>query len=130
MAVTHINVVSVPVSDQDRALEFYRDALGFAVVSDNPFPDPHTGNALRWVQLALAGAQTHISLVTWFSTMPAGSQQGMVLEVDDLEATIASMKAKGVEITEIETAPWGSWVNVKDPDGNGLVIQKSTPMSM
>lgn len=130
MAVTHINLISIPVSDQDRAISFYRDTLGFAVITDSTFGDPQTGNSLRWVQMALEGAQTHISLVTWFPTMPAGSQQGMVLEVDDLEATIALIKASGFKVTDIETAPWGSWVNVNDPDGNGLVIQKSTPRGM
>lgn len=123
MAVSHISVVSLPVKDQEVAKNFYVDVLGFRVVNDSTFD-----GGMRWVQLGLEGAQTNLTLVTWFTNMPAGSQQGMVFEVDDLPTTIAHLQTNGVEVPAIENAPWGAWVTINDPDGNGLVIQKSTPM--
>lgn len=125
MAVSHISVVSLPVKDQEIAKNFYVDVLGFRVVNDSTFD-----GGMRWVQLGLEGAQTNLTLVTWFPNMSAGSQQGMVFEVDDLATTIAHLQANGVEVPAIESAPWGSWVTINDPDGNGLVIQKSTAMGM
>jgi predicted enzyme related to lactoylglutathione lyase len=124
MAVSHISVVSMPVTDQEVAKQFYTDVLGFVVTNDSTFD-----GGMRWVQLGVAGGQTHITLVTWFPNMPPGSQQGIVFEVDDLEATIAHMQGKGVSVPSIESAPWGAWVTINDPDGNGLVIQKSTPFA-
>src|SRR5690348_2608135 len=116
MTVTHIQLISLSVADQDRALRFYVDMLGFEVVRDN-----HMGPAQRWVQIAPPGAQTSITLVTWFPTMPAGSTKGTVLESDDLDADVAALTAKGVTIGGgIQSQPWGRYVTFDDPDGNGI----------
>jgi predicted enzyme related to lactoylglutathione lyase len=123
MAISHISVISIPVKDQEAAKQFYTDVLGFSVTNDSTFD-----GGMRWIQLGIAEAATQITLVTWFPSMPAGSQQGLVFEVDDLEATIAHLQANGVDVPALESAPWGSWVTINDPDGNGLVIQKSTAM--
>ena len=80
MAITHLRLVSLPVTDQSRARDFYVDVLGFELVSDNPM-----GPDQRWVQVAPRGGQTSITLVTWFPTMPPGSVKGIVLETDDLD---------------------------------------------
>ena len=68
MAVTSLQVVSVPVSDQDRARQFYADVLGFSTEIDSQF-----GEGMRWVMLRPPGGGTAITLVTWFDAMPAGS---------------------------------------------------------
>ena len=81
MALNNLEVVSVPVSDQDRAKRFYAGQLGFTVVMDSAF-----GEGMRWVMLQPPGSRTRITLVTWFDTMPAGSLRGAVLGCDDLEA--------------------------------------------
>lgn len=121
MAVTHIQLISLAVADQDRALRFYVDVLGFEVVRDN-----HMGPAQRWVQIAPPGAQTSITLVTWFPTMPAGSTKGTVLESDDLDADVAALTAKGLTIEGgIQSQPWGRYVTFDDPDGNGIVLQET-----
>jgi catechol 2,3-dioxygenase-like lactoylglutathione lyase family enzyme len=120
MTISHISLLSLPVSDQDRAVAFYVGTLGLELVADN-----HMGPAQRWVQVAPKGATTSITLVTWFDTMPAGSLKGLVLETDDLDAEVASLRAKGVEPTEPEDAPWGRFVTVADPDGNGIVVQQT-----
>lgn len=118
MTIKQIQVVSLPVSDQDRARDFYRDKLGFEVLADNPMGDQ------RWVQVAPPGGGASITLVTWFPTMPAGSVKGLVLETDDLDHDVKVLAERGVEIQGgIQEAPWGRFVTLDDPDGNGLVVQ-------
>lgn len=122
MAIRHVQVVSVPVSDQDRAKEFYVDVLGFTLLADRQFaPD------MRWVMVAPPGGQTSLTLVTWFPSMLPGSLQGTVLESDDLERDIEALTGKGVEVSEPQDAPWGRFVTFADPDGNGIVLQASAP---
>jgi len=125
MALTNLEVVSVPVSDQDRAKSFYSEALGFSVEMDSSFG----GGDMRWVALRPPGSGTAITLVTWFDTMPAGSLKGAVLGCDDLEQTLAELTARGVEFAEdeIQEAPWGRWKTFDDPDGNSWVLQQNNP---
>jgi catechol 2,3-dioxygenase-like lactoylglutathione lyase family enzyme len=118
MTITHLQLMSVPVTDQDRARDFYVDVLGFTLVRDN-----HMGPAQRWVQVAPKGAATSITLVNWFEAMPAGSVGGLVLESDDLDADIARLADRGVPVSDVQDEPWGRYVTLKDPDGNGLVLQ-------
>ncbi|WP_274918591.1 VOC family protein [Streptomyces sp. WZ-12] len=121
MALTNLNLVSVPVSDQDRAKHFYAEVLGFTVLMDNPM-----GENMRWVMLQPPGASTKITLVTWFPTMPAGSLKGSVLSCDDLESTLRELAHRGVTFheQEIQQAPWGRWKSFDDPDGNGWIVQQ------
>jgi predicted enzyme related to lactoylglutathione lyase len=81
---------------------------------------------MRWVMLRLPGTETAITLTTWFESMPAGTLRGTVLSVPDIEAAAAGFRSKGLidEDTEIESAPWGRWVTIEDPDGNGWVVQQ------
>ncbi|MEV4656380.1 glyoxalase superfamily protein [Micromonospora sp. NPDC049301] len=121
MTVTHVQLLSVPVTDQDRARDFYVDVLGFDLVWDNPM-GPDGG---RWVQVAPPGAATALTLVTWFPTMPPGSLKGLVLETDDLDADVARLRERGVDFADggIQSAPWGRYATFDDPDGNGIVLQ-------
>jgi predicted enzyme related to lactoylglutathione lyase len=62
--------------------------------------------------------------VTWFETMPPGSLKGLVVETDDLDGDVKTLGARGVRIDGgIQEAPWGRFVTISDPDGNGLVLQ-------
>lgn len=124
MALTNLSVVSVPVSDQDRAKRFYADTLGFSVDIDSSF-----GDGMRWVMLRPPGSGTAITLVTWFETMPAGSLKGSVLSCDDLDKTLPDLAARGVSFNEdeVQEAPWGRWKTFDDPDGNGWVLQQDNP---
>jgi catechol 2,3-dioxygenase-like lactoylglutathione lyase family enzyme len=124
MALTNLSVVSVPVSDQDRAKRFYADTLGFSVDIDSSF-----GDGMRWVMLRPPGSGTAITLVTWFETMPAGSLKGSVLSCDDLDKTLPDLAARGVRFNEdeVQEAPWGRWKTFDDPDGNGWVLQQDNP---
>ncbi len=124
MALSNLEVVSVPVSDQQRAKQFYVEKLGFTVQMDSQF-----GESMRWVMLRPPGSGTSVTLVTWFDTMPAGSLKGSVLGCDDLEKTLADLAGRGVTFTEeeIQEAPWGRWKTFDDPDGNSWVVQQSNP---
>jgi len=121
MAITHLQLISLPVTDQDRSRQFYVDVLGFDLVRDNPM-----GPDQRWVQVAPKGAATSITLVTWFPTMPPGSVKGVVLETDDLDGDVAALTAGGVTVEGgIQKQPWGRFVTFDDPDGNGIVLQET-----
>ena len=112
--------MSLPVSDQDRARDFYVDVLGFELLRDMQMQP-----GMRWVQVApKGGAGTTLTLVTWFDSMPAGSNRGLVLETDDLDADVERLRGLGLDFPDgIQDQPWGRFVTFADPDGNGLVLQ-------
>jgi predicted enzyme related to lactoylglutathione lyase len=121
MAITRVQLFSVPVSDPEWAKAFYVDTLGFTLVSDAMM-----GEDQRWIQVVPPGAQTSITLVTWFETMPSGSLRGLVLETDDLEGDIHRLREAGVAFDSgVERAPWGQYAQFSDPDGNGLILQQT-----
>jgi catechol 2,3-dioxygenase-like lactoylglutathione lyase family enzyme len=128
MALRSISLVSVPVTDQDRAKEFYVDKLGFTVKFDFVMDAAEAGSAgaeARWVMLTPPGGGADITLVTWFGdTTPPGSAK-LSVTCDDADATYAELAARGVQPNnEVEEAPWGRWFGVDDPDGNNwLVVQ-------
>ena len=122
MTITGIQVLSLPVSDQDRARDFYVDVLGMDMLRD-----AQMGPGMRWVQVAPRNSETTITLVTWFETMPAGSYKGVVLETDDLDGDVERLRGHGLEFPDgIQQQPWGRYVTFADPDGNGLVLQATT----
>jgi len=120
MRINHIGIVSIPVADQARALAFYRDTLGFEVLRDSPM-----GPDQRWIMMAPPGAQTAITLVTWFASMPPGSVQGLLLNTLDIDHDHAELRANGVDISPIAEEHWGRYAMFKDPDGNGFVLRGS-----
>jgi catechol 2,3-dioxygenase-like lactoylglutathione lyase family enzyme len=120
MAVQNVRVISVPVSDQERAKDFYVDKLGFELTLDD---DSVPG--IRWVQVTPPGSSTSLTLVTWFDTMPPGSLQGLVLGSSDLEHDCAALAAGNVEFERpLEEQPWGFEAVIRDPDGNRIVLQQ------
>lgn len=117
----HVSVVSIPVSDQDRATKFYTEVLGF-----QPLADVRMNADMRWVQLSAPDGGATFTLVTWFPSMPAGSLRGVVLEVDDIDAVHAELTAQGYEFPDgVLGKEWGRYITIEDPDGNGLVLQTS-----
>jgi catechol 2,3-dioxygenase-like lactoylglutathione lyase family enzyme len=121
VALKGIDVVSVPVADQDRALGFYRDTLGFEVKTDAEF-----GAGMRWLELQPPGGGPRVTLVTWFDEMPAGSLQGVVLGTDDIVADHDRLAAQGIEFSGPPAAqPWGTFASFNDPDGNSWVLVQS-----
>ncbi|HEX8917721.1 MAG TPA: VOC family protein [Chloroflexota bacterium] len=120
MTITHLQLVSIPVSDQDRAKQFYVNTLGFELRADNPM-----GPNQRWVEVGPRGAITGATLVTWFPTMLPGSVKGLVLECDDIESTYSDLQERGVRFQgPIERQFWGTFATFDDLDGNGWVLME------
>jgi catechol 2,3-dioxygenase-like lactoylglutathione lyase family enzyme len=116
--IEDVQVVSVPVSDQDRARTFYTETLGFELRTESAF-----GEGVRWIEVAPKGSTTSLSLVTWFEAMPPGSLQGLVFAVDDVHATYEDLRAKDVPFEfPPREMPGGLQAVFRDPDGNGFVI--------
>jgi catechol 2,3-dioxygenase-like lactoylglutathione lyase family enzyme len=122
MTIQDVVVVSVPVSDQERAKTFYLETLGFDLIGeDDSVPGFH------WIRVAPKGASTSLTLVTWFETMPPGSLQGLVLTSSDLQSDYEALVAKGATFDgPPEPKPYAALETVlRDPDGNGLVLQQA-----
>lgn len=122
MEIDRIQLVSLPVSDQDRARDFYVGTLGLELVRDNPM-----GPDRRWVEVAPKGAQTGITLVTWFPSMPPGSTKGLVLQTNDVDGDVSRLRDAGVAVDGPQEAPWGRFATLDDPDGNGIVLAGPPP---
>lgn len=115
-AIKALQVISVPVSDPDRAKSFYVDVLGFELVTDNVF-DPEKG--LRWIQLKPGAGETSIALNYWSDDVQPGSLRGNFLEVEDLPAAKEELTGRGLSFTgESMNTPWGVFTPFVDPDGN------------
>ena len=117
--ITHVKFVSIPTSDQDRALAFYTEKLGFKVVTDQPFDDHQ-----RWIELRIGTADTRFVLFT-----PTGHEDRIggffngSLACDDVQRTHDELVAHGVEFTSPPTRQeWGTFAMFKDPDGNTFVL--------
>jgi predicted enzyme related to lactoylglutathione lyase len=119
MAILSFEIISVPVSNQERAKVFYRDVLGFTLVREEPM-----GPDTKWIQLSPKGSATTIALVTWFDRMPPGGLQGVMLNVSDIEHDHAELSARGLVLTGIEQQPWGRYAMFSDPDGNGWILRQ------
>jgi catechol 2,3-dioxygenase-like lactoylglutathione lyase family enzyme len=120
-AIAKIGVVCIPVSDQDRAIDFYVDKLGFEKRVDVPF-----GNGYRWVEVAPAGADTTIAIVPPPPGKPTGDvETGIALNTDDIDGVHADLKARGVDV-DAEVSRMGDPVPpmfwLRDPDNNTLMI--------
>jgi predicted enzyme related to lactoylglutathione lyase len=114
--------VQVPVSDVDRAKAFYTEKAGFKADHDQTVNDE-----IRFVQLTPPGSNCSIALGTGLSRMPPGSIQGLQLVVSDVEAARAELVERGVEVSEVQHFPWGSFVFFSDPDGNSWAVQQIPP---
>ena len=114
-----LELVSVPVSDVDRAIEFYTDKVGFNLDQDHKVNDE-----LRFVQLTPVGSACSISIGTGLTDKAPGSVGGLQLVVADAAAARAELLERGVDATEVQDYPWGRFVFFSDPDGNGWAVQQ------
>jgi catechol 2,3-dioxygenase-like lactoylglutathione lyase family enzyme len=117
-----LQLVAIPVSDVDRAKEFYVEKLGF-----NPDHDHRVSDDLRFVQLTPPGSACSIAMGEGLVDAPPGSVKGMQLVVSDIEAAHAQLVERGVEVSDVQQFPWGSFVFFSDPDGNGWAVQAIPP---
>lgn len=123
--LTEIGRVAIPAADQDRALDFYVNTLGFELRSDDAFAD----GRMRWIEVAPAGAPTAIAIAPPMEGGPTAVDTGIVITSTDIEADHAALKAEGVDVDD-EIARWGDPVppmfRLRDPAGNSLTIVEPT----
>ncbi|HXI04004.1 MAG TPA: VOC family protein [Candidatus Saccharimonadales bacterium] len=117
--IRSIKFTSIPVRDQDRALAFYTEKLGFTVATDQPFDGKQ-----RWIELRIPGAETRLVLFT-----PPGQEDrvgtfsNVVFLADDVGKTWEEMSSRGVEfVQEPKKEPWGTSAIFRDADGNQFVL--------
>ena len=114
-----IELVAIPVTDVDRAKAFYVDQVGFHADHDH-----QVNEALRFVQLTPPGSACSVVMGTGITEMPPGSQKGVQVVVADVEAARQQLIAHGVQASDVDVQPWGSFVTFSDPDGNTWALQQ------
>jgi catechol 2,3-dioxygenase-like lactoylglutathione lyase family enzyme len=119
--ISKLSTVVIPVSDQDRAIEFYVETLGFEKRTDIPF-----GNGYRWVEVAPVDGVTTLAIVPPPPGKPTGNvETGIALQTDDIDADHADLKARGVDV-DPEVGRMGDPIPpmfwFRDPDGNSLIV--------
>ena len=114
-----LELVSVPVSDVDRAKAFYVEQVGF-----NADHDHRVSDTMRFVQLTPPGSACSIAIGEGIMDTPPGTAQGLQMVVSDIEAARAELTGRGVDVGDVQDFPWGRFLFFKDPDGNGWAVQQ------
>ena len=117
-----LELVAIPVTDVDRAKAFYVDQVGFVADQDHRVSD-----GLRFVQLTPPGSACSIVLGEGITEMAPGTQKGVQIVVADVRACREELISRGVEASEVQDMPWGSFTFFADPDGNTWAIQQLPP---
>lgn len=117
--ITHVKLVSIAVTDQDKALTFYTEKLGFKLVVDEAFD-----KTARWIELQPPAGQTRVVLIKARPGDPrVGSLTNIVFTSEDIEKTYLDLKVKGVHFKEPPNRQsWGLFTQFTDPDGNIFVL--------
>ena len=115
-----LELVGVPVTDVDRARDFYVNQAGFVLDIDQVVSEE-----VRFVQLTPPGSACSIALGKGISPMVPGSLQGLQMVVSDIHAAREELVGRGMStVSEVDVQPWGSFVYFNDPDGNGWAVQQ------
>lgn len=114
-----IELITVPVSDTDRAKSFYTEQLGWHADHDHT-PQP----GLRFVQITPPGSACSIAFGDGLSEEEPGSMRNVMAVVVDADAARAELLANGVDASEVDEQPWGRFVTFHDPDGNLWELQQ------
>jgi catechol 2,3-dioxygenase-like lactoylglutathione lyase family enzyme len=117
-----LELVAVPVTDVDRAKAFYTEQVGFNADHDHTVSDE-----VRFVQLTPPGSACSIAIGRGVTSAQPGSYQGLQVVVPDINAARAELVERGVEVSEVQQLPGGSFVFFQDPDGNGWSVQAIPP---
>ena len=128
MSVRRISFQSIPVDDQDRALAFYRDVLGFAVQTDLPY-----GEGWRWIFLTVPGSESRIQFARW-TDIVVNDKPVLALVCDDVDADCLAWTRAGAEIvTAPGDAPWMAgvrWAMIRDSEGNLVFVESWKPATV
>lgn len=115
-----IELIHVPVTDVDRAKEFYVEKLGF-----NADYDQRPSDGLRFVQLTPPGSACSIAIGEGLGlTLEPGTLDSIQVVIPDADAVLADLRAKGVEAEGVDEQPWGRFITFRDPDGNRWTLQQ------
>jgi catechol 2,3-dioxygenase-like lactoylglutathione lyase family enzyme len=114
-----LELVAIPVADVDRSKSFYTEQLGFNADHDHTVSDE-----VRFVQLTPPGSACSIALGTGLVDAAPGSVEGMQMVVTDIKAAHDQLVERGVDVSDVQVFPWGSFVFFNDPDGNGWAVQQ------
>jgi predicted enzyme related to lactoylglutathione lyase len=114
-----LELITIPVSDVDRAKAFYFERAGFNADVDRTVSDD-----LRFVQLTPPGSACSIAIGKGLTEKPPGSAAGLQVVVDDIGAARAELLARGADVSEVKDFPWGRFVFFADPDGNAWAVQQ------
>jgi predicted enzyme related to lactoylglutathione lyase len=117
--IFRLELVTVPVSDIDRAKRFYVDRVGFSVEQDHQLDETH-----RFVELMPPGSRCSIALTAGYVDSEPGSLKGLQVNVDDADAAHSFLRDRGVEVSEIQAFPWGRFCFFSDPDGNAWSVHE------
>jgi catechol 2,3-dioxygenase-like lactoylglutathione lyase family enzyme len=113
-----LELVTVPVSDVDRAKDFYVNA-GFVLDHDH-----QVSEELRFVQLTPPGSACSIAIGDGLTEMVPGSLDNLQLVVADADEALADLTSRGVEVRGVDEQVWGRFLYFSDPDGNGWALQQ------
>jgi predicted enzyme related to lactoylglutathione lyase len=113
-----LELIMVPVSDVDRAKAFY-EQVGFH--TDN---DVVVNDDLRFVQITPPGSACSIAIGKGLNEAPAGSAPGLQVVVDDVRAAREDLVSRGIDVSDVQEFPWGTFVSFRDPDGNPWSVQQ------
>jgi predicted enzyme related to lactoylglutathione lyase len=114
-----LELIAVPVTDVDRAKEFYVEKAGF-----NPDHDHRVSDEIRFVQLTPPGSAASIAIGNGVTEAEPGSVQGLQMTVEDADAAHADLSSRGVEVSDVQEFPLGRFVFFSDPDGNRWAVQE------
>jgi catechol 2,3-dioxygenase-like lactoylglutathione lyase family enzyme len=113
-----IELIILPVTDVDRARDFYANQIGFNIDHDHVVSDE-----VRFVQLTPPGSGCSIAIGKGLTDAEPGSVQGLQIVVDDIEAARTQLLENGVDVGPVDVQPWGHFLYFADPDGNRWNIQ-------
>jgi catechol 2,3-dioxygenase-like lactoylglutathione lyase family enzyme len=114
-----LELIAVPVSDVDRAKAFYVDQAGFVADHDHAVSED-----IRFVQLTPPGSACSIAIGKGLTGMQPGAMDALQVVVSDIHQARAELAGRGVEVSEVQVLPWGSFVQFSDPDGNRWSVQQ------
>jgi catechol 2,3-dioxygenase-like lactoylglutathione lyase family enzyme len=119
MVEMKLELVPVPVTDVDRAIEFYTKKVGFNLDHDH-----QVNEKLRFVQLTPPGSACSIVIGDGITEMTPGSQQGLQMVVKNAQEAHDELQGRGVEVSDVNPMDWGNFVFFSDPDGNSWALQE------
>ncbi|MEW1955653.1 glyoxalase superfamily protein [Terrabacter sp. NPDC080008] len=114
-----LELVAVPVTDVDRARDFYVEKVGFTLDHDHTVSDE-----IRFVQLTPPGSACSIAIGKGLTQVVPGGLDNLQMVVADADAARSELLGRGVDASEVEGLPWGRFVHFSDPDGNRWALQE------